>query len=258
MLRKFFRLLLLVLLISGCKRDTEEKKPVPLQFENKSLVKKAGENCDTAEYDCSIITLDVIRARGASEVSKKINRQLDAHVIQLISSEENPENPDISSLEALSEKFLSDFKEAAKNFSEEPPWEAYVTEKIYLRSDSLISVGITAEIFSGGAHGYKTFTFLNFDPATGEILSKNEIFDKDFLVFVEQKFRQEQEIPEGDNINSTGFWFENETFNLPENIGFSEEKVILVYNSYGIAPYAAGDIVMEIPLEEVRPFMKIE
>ncbi len=258
MSRKVLCLLLLVIIFSGCKKDKEEEKeetPASLRFEKESLVKKAGENCDTADYDCSIIALDVVRAAGASEVSKKINRNLDEHIIRLISSQENPA---ILTLEELSEKFLADYREAAENFSEEPPWEAYVDEKVYLLSDSLVSIGITTEIFSGGAHGYKTLTFLNFDPTSGKILSQKNIFEEDFISFVEEKFRQEQGIPEDENINSTGFWFKNETFNLPENIGITNEKIVLVYNSYEIAPYAAGDIVMEIPLEEVRPFIRIE
>ena len=253
---KFSRLLLLLIIFSGCKNDKEEKNiSASLRFEKESLVKKAGENCDTAEYDCSIIALDVVRATGAEGVAKKINRNLDEHIIKLISSEQDPQ---IQSLDSLAEKFLTDYREAAENFSEEPPWEAYVNERISFQSDSIISVNITTEIFSGGAHGYKTLTLLNFDPKTGRILSKNDIFKEDFTAFVEQKFRQQQGIPEDANINSTGFWFENETFSLPENIGFSDDKVILVYNSYEIAPYAAGDIVMEIPLEEVRPFIRIE
>ena len=253
---KFSRLLLFLIIFSGCKKDKEEEKlSVALRFEKASLVKKAGENCDTADYDCSVIALDMVRAKGAKGVASQINRNLDEHIIKLISSQDDPQ---IKSLDSLAEKFLTDYREAAENFTEEPPWEAYVNEQISFKSDSIISVSITTEIFSGGAHGYKTLTFLNFDPKTGKILSKNDIFEEDFTAFAEGKFRQQQEIPEGDNINSTGFWFEKETFSLPENIGFSREKLVLVYNSYEIAPYAAGDIVLEIPLEEVRPFIRIE
>jgi hypothetical protein len=256
MFRKFLHFLLLVIIFSACRNDKEEeKRPGPLSFKKESIVKKAGANCDTALYDCSVITLDIMRARGASEVSEEINRKLDRHVIKMISSEADP---DISSLEELSEKFLDDYREAAESFSEEPPWEAYVNETVYLRNESIVSIGVTTEIFSGGAHGYKTLSFINFDPSTGQVLSTDDIFTSDFSSFVEKRFRQEQGIPEDDNINSTGFWFEDDTFHLPENIGLTEEKLILVYNSYEIAPYAAGDIILEIPIEEARPFLKIE
>lgn len=104
----------------------------------------------------------------------------------------------------------------------------------------------------------KRLPFLNFDPTTGKQYSQEELFTPEFTDFIEDIFRKEQNIPAEENINSTGFWFENDTFHLPENIGFEEEKVILIYNSYEIAPYAAGDIYMEIPIEEVRPFLQIQ
>ena len=240
----------------SCQEDKkEEKKEAPLSFRKESIIKKAGKNCDTAEYDCSIISLEVLKATGAAGVSEEINAALEEHVIRMIASEEDPQ---ISNLEELSESFLADYREAAESFSEEPPWEAYVNESIYLRAESVVSVGITTEIFSGGAHGYKTLSFLNFNPETGEVFSSEDLFTPEFKDFVEEKFRREQEIPAEDNINSTGLWFKDDTFQLPENIGFSEDKVILIYNSYEIAPYAMGDIYLEIPMEEARPFLKIE
>ncbi|MGB7786238.1 MAG: DUF3298 domain-containing protein [Salinimicrobium sp.] len=253
MTHKLFRIFLLLLLVTSCAEE-KEKKDLPLRFEKESIIKRTGQNCDTAEYDCTIISLEVVKAKGA-EVSKDINAKLEEHVIQLISTEEDPA---VTSLEQLSENFISDYNEAAESFSEEPPWEAYLNENVYFKSDSLVSIGITAEIFSGGAHGYKTLTFLNFNPKTGDRYSAEELFKPEFSSFVEEKFRSKYEIPSEENINSSGFWFENDEFRLPENIGFEEDKLILVYNSYEIAPYAFGDVYMEIPLEEVRPFLKIE
>lgn len=253
MIYKLSGFFLLLLFLTSCAEE-KEKKDLPLRFEKESIVKKAGQNCDTAEYDCTIISLEVVKAKGA-EISENINAQLEEHVIQLISSEEEPA---ASSLEELSENFISDYREAAESFSEEPPWEAYLNENVYLKSEELLSIGITTEIFSGGAHGYKTLTFLNFNPKTGEKYSAEELFTPEFSEFVEEKFRSKFDIPSEENINSTGFWFENDQFRLPENIGFEEDKVILVYNSYEIAPYAFGDVYMEIPMEEVRPFLKIE
>ncbi|GAB2761616.1 DUF3298 and DUF4163 domain-containing protein [Salinimicrobium soli] len=254
MFRRFSLILLALITFLSCR---EEKKPVKtsLLFEKEQIIKRTGENCDTAEYDCTVISLEVVKAKGAPEISKEINRKLEEHVIELVSSEEDPQ---VSDLEELSNNFILDYRSAAENFSEEPPWEAYVNENIYSKTENLVSIGITTEIFSGGAHGYKTLTFLNFDPNTGELYSSKDLFTPEFKTFVEEKFRQEQNIPQEENINSTGFWFKNDIFRLPSNIGFTEENVILVYNSYEIAPYSAGDIYMEIPLEEARPFLKIE
>lgn len=251
---KIFRLLMAFGLIISC-QDEKKIKEIPLRFEKQTIEKKAGENCDTAEYDCTIISLEIVRAKGSDEVAENINRELREHVIQIISSEENPQ---ITNLEELTSSFISEYRQAAEEFSQEPPWEAYLNESIYRKDDHLVSIGITTELFTGGAHGYKSLHFLNFDPQTGKTLSWKDIFISDFKEYAEKTFRQEQGIPAHENINSTGFWFENDVYRLPVNLGFTQKHVILVYNSYEIAPYAAGEIYMEIPIEEVQPFLKIE
>lgn len=249
-----FRLMVLILLFSACKGEKEEKELV-LRFDKKQVIKKSGENCEEEDYDCSIISLEVLDAKGPEPVATNINRAINKHVNNFFSTEEIPP---FLPLETRAENFLQDQREAAKSFSEEPAWEAYVNQNIYFRSDSLITVGTTAEIFSGGAHGYKTLTFQNFNSNTGKILKHRDIFHPGFREYAEKIFRREQDIPSTDNINSTGFWFENDRFHLPENIGFSENSLILIYNSYEIAPYAAGDIVIEIPKEEIQTFLKIQ
>ncbi len=251
---RIFRLLMVFGLIISC-QDEKKIKETPLRFEKQNIEKKAGENCDTAEYDCTIISLEVLKAKGPDKVAENINRVLRDHVINIISSEENPQ---ITNLEELASNFISDYHKAAEEFSQEPPWEAYLNESIYRKDDRLISVGITTELFTGGAHGYKSLHFLNFDPQTGKTLSWKGLFTPDFKQYAEKKFREEQEIPAHESINSTGFWFKNDVFHLPANIGFTEKHVIFVYNSYEIAPYAAGDIYMEIPMEEVQPFLRIQ
>lgn len=254
MTQNILRILLFFLIFSSC-QDDKKPKELPLRFEKESFIKKAGQNCEVEDYDCTIISLEVIKAKGAPKVSEEINQALEEHVIGLIASEENPE---IENLEELTNNFITDYQKAAESFSEEPAWEAYVNESVYKKSENLLSIGVTTEIFSGGAHGYKNLTFMNFNPKTGEKLSWQDIFTDEFKDFVEEKFRKEYEIPAEENINSTGFWFENDKFHLPANIGFSDENVILTYNIYEIAPFADGDFYMEIPMEEARPFLKIE
>ena len=113
-------------------------------------------------------------------------------------------------------------------------------------------------LFTGGAHGYTSVSFLNFDPQTGELLTQKELFDPSFSSFAEEVFRQKNGIPENEPINSTGFLFDEEKFQLPKNIGFSEKKVLLRYNPYEVASYADGSLLLEIPLEEARKYLKFD
>jgi hypothetical protein len=41
-------------------------------------------------------------------------------------------------------------------------------------------------------------------------------------------------------------------------IGFTEGTIILLYNQYDIASYAAGPIELEISREEAKPFLKVK
>src|SRR5690606_2756579 len=83
-------------------------------------------------------------------------------------------------------------------------------------------------LYTGGAHGYGTTSFINIDPKTGEELSSQKLFKnkKEFATFAEKKFRNEQKIAQDQSINETGFWFENEEFYLPESVGFTQDSII--------------------------------
>lgn len=248
--RIILRVLVIFSMISGCKSDKKEE--ALLVFENRIIVERSND-CSSESYSCSIISLDFPSANGPETIAGKINLALEQHLLQIIATEEEP---DASSLEELAENFIRNQKYSAREFKEEIPWKAYVNASVFDNSQELVSIGVDAEISTGGAHGYRSLTFLNFDPETGEELSHSEIFTEDFKTFIEDIFRKQQGIPTGENINSTGFWFENDEFHLPENIGFDPASVILVYNSYEIASYADGDLYLEIPRDEVKRFIK--
>lgn len=251
---KFRYFFLLSLLIIACKSDKKEPES-PLFFQTASVIERSGENCDLPENECASISLFYPTATGGSEnISEKINEHIRNHVIELVSSEENSQ---VSSLEELSAQFISEYETTKEDFTREPAWETYIFSRIYFKDEHLISIGFNSEVFMGGAHGYRGISFLNIDLQTGDLYSRKDLFTPEFRKFAETKFRENQGIGEEENINSSGFWFEDERFELPENIGFEEDRVVLVYNTYEIAPYTDGDYVLEIPLEEARPYLKL-
>ena len=80
---------------------------------------------------------------------------------------------------------------------------------------------------------------------------------KTFTDFAEQKFREAHNISENEPINSTGFWFKDDTFSLPETVGFTKENIVFQYNQYDIASYAEGPIELTIPITEAKEFLTI-
>ncbi len=226
-----------------------------MDFEVLSIEQVSEENCIPEEENCTFISIEIPWAIGAETRSKKINQKISNHIIKLIDYQE--ENKFID-LDALSEKFIEDYETSSREFPEyNIPWEASVEGKISHRSSDLISIEVDLALFTGGAHGYSSVSYLNFNPKTGEQLLPRDLFSDEFKSYAENLFRQKNEIPKDQSINSTGLFFDNDSFQLPQNIGFSKNKIILIYNAYEVASYAEGGIQLEIPIMDVEEFIKI-
>ncbi|MEC5164554.1 hypothetical protein RCH18_000270 [Flavobacterium sp. PL11] len=52
--------------------------------------------------------------------------------------------------------------------------------------------------------------------------------------------------------------FENERFQLPQNIFFTDTGLLLYYNIYEIASYADGATEMLFPYTEVNEFLNLK
>ena len=153
---------------------------------------------------------------------------------------------------------MDNYEVSAKEFPEyNIPWEASVEGELVNETPEVISIKYKLALFTGGAHGYTSITYLNFNPETGDLLTNDEIFKPEFKDYAEKLFRKKNEIPEDSSINSTGFFFEDDKFQLPQNVGILKNKIVLRYNAYEVASYAEGGIQLEIPMDKAKDFIKI-
>ena len=249
-MKKLFLVLAINLLLIGCNKDTPE-----LKFDELNIEQVSELNCIAEEENCTFIGIKVPWAMGKDTRSNLLNSHIEKHVINLIDYQDAQE---LNSLENLAQTFINDYEASAKEFPEyNIPWEAFVEGKITHESEKLISIEFDLALFTGGAHGYTSVTYLNFDPKTGRLLPNKDLFSEGFKEFAEKRFREKNNILENEPINSTGFFFEDDEFQLPKNIGFHSNKVVLRYNSYEIASYAEGNIQLEFKTQEVKKYFKI-
>lgn len=257
-MKRIFVAFLLVFLCVSCadeKKEPEVKEDLQLTFFNKNIEKRL-DDCQPENGDCTFISIAYPVARNGEGQAEKINKSIEQFIQNVIDyqDESEAEKP-----EELANDFIKNYKETAAEFPEyELPWEATINGKVAYRSPQLISVKFNTDMFTGGAHGYRSTNYLNFDPETGNKLNSKDLFKSEFIEFVEKDFRNKQNIPAEKNINSTGMFFENDEFHLPANIGLTEDEVILHYNAYEIAPYASGNFVLKYPKKEIKEFLKIE
>jgi hypothetical protein len=237
-------------MVVGCNKDNSAP-----EFEALTIDEVSEQDCNPEEQNCAYISINIPWVKNPGMRNKNINIIIEKHVLKLVDYQEENTN---NSLEQLSQNFIDNYEASATEFPEyNIPWEASVEGRILHNSPELISLEFNLALFTGGAHGYSSKSFLNIDPATGEILTNDDLFTQDFKVYAEGMFRKKHDIPMDQTINSTGYFFENDSFQLPQNIGFLKNKIILRYNAYEVASYAEGGIQLVIPQEEVQEFIKI-
>lgn len=248
-MKKLLSPLILLFVVVGCEKEI----PAP-EFEVLMIDEVSVRECNPEEENCAYISIKIPWPEDANSRDKMIRQNIERHVINLMDYEE--ENTS-RNLQGMSRNFISNYEASAIEFPEyNIPWEANIDGRILTNSPEIISIEFDLALFTGGAHGYTSKSFLNIDPRTGDVLKNEDLFTSEFKGYAEDLFRKKHDIPEDDSINSTGYFFENDNFHLPKNIGFLKNKIILRYNAYEVASYSEGGIQLEIPEEEAEDFIK--
>lgn len=204
-------------------------------------------------FDADISVLYHV-AEGTNEISAAINKHIEQAIIENIGLDSSFE--DISTvLKAFNNQyveFLTDFPDSAL-----PKWELQVeTEKTY-QSEDVITLAISIYEYQGGAHGNSHIHLLNIDPKTGKIFDRDSIIEdmKGFESLAKTYFIKNLN-EKDENLKMEDYFF-GEPFHLPENIGFSDDGFILLYNVYEVASYAQGYTEFAIPYDEMDPYLKL-
>lgn len=129
--------------------------------------------------------------------------------------------------------------------------------KIELNTEHVISLSFNESFYLGGIHPNDYKSYYNFDTNTGRLLRLTDIV-KDTVAFLktaELKFwgneiknakKNNMEFSRGD------YFFSENKFILPQNIGITKEGLRLLYNPYEVAAYARGMIILDIPWQELK------
>ena len=97
--------------------------------------------------------------------------------------------------------------------------------------------------------GILNISFLNFDSTTGKQIKNNELFTNI------AEFKKIAQLHFNEAIKEKDILFETDKFELPENISYTEDGLVLLYNTYEIAPYASGIIEFSIPFDDIESYL---
>lgn len=239
-------LLFTILLFLSCGDE-----PHKLEWEEKEY---SGDTCS----NCPSVTIRIPEGPEDNRLAEQVKSSLEEEIIYWLDYDESNKATTIP--EAMA-SFSAGYAELQKKFPDETaPWEADIQGEISYSSPMLLCISLEGYLFTGGAHGYSALRYLNFDAENTRELDLAELFaDLDgFTALAEIAFRTQYKVPADQEINSTGFMFEDNRFSLPESVGFGEAGVLLHYDPYEVASYADGPLSLTIPYRDAAPFLNPE
>lgn len=241
----YIQSLLLLLFLSSCSNE--------IRFENKEFSKKSNFLC---KENCPEIKLSIPFATNNTDAADSINKKVFSRIKELVYLDEKPlESQDYQVL-------LSSFIHTYETTKEEIPnatfgWEAAIEGTVNYQSKNIINLEIDHYTFTGGAHGYEGLQSLIFDSKTGKNIPNEALFTNisGLKKMLEIRFRKKYEIPLKGNINQTGYLFENDEFQLPKNIFFTNDGLLFHYNQYEAAAYSEGSKTLFLSYSSLKGYL---
>lgn len=227
-----------------------------LSFDSKEFTETSALLC---KDNCTAIAIEIPYATNNSIAADSINKKVFGVVKELVYVNENPiEDNDYK---ALVKSFIATFESTREEYPDSTfGWDAKIEGEVIYQSDAIVNLEINHYTFTGGAHGFEGKQSLLFDPKTGKKIPNRSLFKKyvEFKKVVEKSFRKKYNIPMDGNINQTGCLFEDDEFQLPKNIFFTSDGLLLHYNQYEAAAYAEGSKTLFLPYNSIQKYLIIK
>lgn len=218
-------------------------------FNCKDEIKTTFSDVNFTTESNNLVEINIPKASGNELKTNAINSEIQKVVIAALRIGD-PDNATSKTIEESITSFNKDYDDFIKDFPESLQiWEAQIDGEVLYESPEITSISITSFVNTGGAHGVLNISFLNFDSTTGQRLTNNELFTNidNFKDIAEAYFNA--------IIKEKDILFEADKFELPSNIAYTEDGLVLLYNTYEVAPYSTGIIEFAIPFKDVHAYL---
>lgn len=154
-------------------------------------------------------------------------------------------------------EYEKDYENSYKNKSlPKFVYEAYSEYNVTYDKDNLISIPVLTYEFTGGAHGMSVLKSFNYNLKNGEELKLSNIFNDnvDYKSLINTYVKREIE------ENKDLYFMGKEGFKgISDDQGFylENDRLIIYFQLYEIAPYYIGIPKFEIPLNEIKDEIKM-
>ncbi len=164
----------------------------------------------------------------------------------------------IAELNKKNKDYFDQNKKDAADLERDFPqtWYANSDMKVFSNENDFLTIKYTGDGFSGGAHGYYYENYKVFDLRENKTLQLSDILltpdssvwkralMDNFLKNDEGKGQKEMLLVKEISPN--------------KNFYFDKENLYFLYNQYEITAYAAGPVLIKVPLSEIKLMLKPE
>lgn len=243
-MKKLIPMLLLSIFFIGC--NNKDKSNEILEFEQLEFNDKTPVDCK--KEDCTTINLSIpFITNKDNAIADKINTKILNTVDDIVALDDKTAMS--GSYEELSKNFIDSYNDFFQKYPDELlPWKAQVDGGISFFNEDLLSIEIEYYTFVGGAYGFESEMALNFNPKTGELYSIQDLIGN---------WEELQKLFALQLKGKMDIWSNNHQLNYPESIFFYEDTIAFLYNALDEDMTHSGPIKIELPKENVIPFLKI-
>lgn len=139
------------------------------------------------------------------------------------------------------------------------PWFEFIELQVAENHPNYLSLKFTFAEFMGGAHPNTLFSYLNFNPQTGKVITLDSLIKTEskpqLLSIAEKIFRKNEKLSPTASL-SDGYFFDGGKFALAQTFMLSKDGLRFLYNPYEIKPYSSGTTELIIPYSQLKDLLK--
>lgn len=241
----------------------EKYPPGSSKFDIKELHKNYGES-DFSDYAVSsVLSYPVMTDFADADVQRKIN----SFIFNFYVKGSMQGDGGYADMNDRMESFIDDYLNEIEADSEidkdyKPIYENNEFTSITFNSDNILSLEISENLYTGGAHGNSSFSLFSFNLENGEQIKLDDIFKGDYKTVLnkvgEKIFREHYQADPSQSLYDQGFFgFEN-GFALNENFDLYKGGIKFQFNPYEAGAYVLGAPEVFIPWSEIRDIVRTD
>lgn len=264
-------LAIMVFTACGDKKNTTDNRSTATETKSESIVPEKPELFEVKETHAMdngnpkspalTIEISLPLAKGKNaDATKRMERAVTKAVYY--------DSYDSNNLKEATKFFVKEAKEqfySMKEYYEEDNEAPFLNNSYEIKGTSGTGYGgyinyvIWNSSYTGGAHPMSTTTALCFDPESGHEITINDLFKdeamRELKNYIKEGIAKHFEVSTFQEVVDNGYLFEN-SIHVSNNFILGIDKITFIYNPYEIAPYAAGEIIVEVPISKIKHLIK--